>query len=129
MTITDKKAVAILKRIADEELYESVDAYPEAERDERTDMEFIADEISYYVSCYNEDGHDWKDDLDEAKELLRETNRGKFIPLDPRTMKPKHGYWPSDIESAKYRIATYRRFVNALRGLQKAGFYGRWYTV
>lgn len=129
MNITDKKALKILKRASSSLLDEFVEEYPEKERDGRSDLEFIADEISYHISCYNEDGHVWKDDLEEAREKLRETKNGKFIPLDAKTMKPKHGYWPSDIDIAKSTVNEYKRLVRLLKELQNEGIYGWWYTV
>lgn len=129
MKITDKKALRILKRAASYELDEQIENYPDKERDGRTDLEFIADEISYQVSCYNEDGHVWKDDLEEAREKLRETKNGKIQILDSRTLKPKYGYWPSDIENAKSIVNEYKRLRSLLKELQNDGFYGRWYTV
>lgn len=129
MKITDTKALQIIKRCGSSILEEFIDEYPDNERDGRTDLDFIADEISYHVSCYNEDGHTWKDDLDECRELLRETNNGKTIPIDPVTFKPRRGYWPSDIEIAKNTVAEYKRLVRQLKNLQKLGYYGRWYIV
>lgn len=129
MKITDPKALQIIKRASSSLLEEFIDEYPEDERDGRSDLDFIADEISYQVSCYNEDGHVWKDDLEEAREKLRETKNGKFTPIDTRTMNPKYGYWPSDIMNAMDIVNEYKRLVRQLKNLQKMGYYGHWYTV
>ena len=129
MNITDEKAKQILKKVDSLILMEAIDEYPENERDGRTDLEFIADEISYQISCFNEDGHDWKDDLADARRKLRETKNGKFIPIDPTTFKPKYGYYYSDIMNAKALVAEYKRLVNALKKLQKSDIYGFWYTA
>lgn len=129
MQITDPKAKQILKRIDSSILMETIEGYPDDERDERSDLEFVADEISYQVSCFNEDGHVWKDDLDEAKQKLRETKNGKVIPIDPTTFKPRYGYYPSQIDNARNTVNEYKRLVNALKKMQKDGFYGKWYIV
>lgn len=129
MKITDSKALQIIKRASSSLLEEFIEEYPENERDGRSDLEFIADEISYHVSCYNEDGHVWKDDLKEAREKLKRTQNGKIQLLDVKTLQPKYGYWPSDIENAKNIVAEYNRLVRQLKNLQKMGYYGFWYTA
>jgi len=104
-----------------------VDNYPDDEREGRSDIQFFADELSYAISNYNENGHCWHDDLIESRELLRETKNGKVIPLDPKTLKPCRGYRPSDIDIAKSVVNEYRRMVYRYDQLKKAGVYGRWY--
>ena len=126
MTLTDKKAISIYKRLKMSELVESIDEYPENERDGRDDLQFLVDEISYFRSCYEEDGHCFKESLDDARELLRETRNGKKIPLDPRTLKPKYGYYPSDIEIAKSTIAEYKQLQYYENQLKEKGYFGKW---
>lgn len=46
MNITDKTVLSELKRIRCGELNESIDGYPEDERDGRSDMQVFADELS-----------------------------------------------------------------------------------
>lgn len=126
MTLTDQKAINIYKRLKMSELVESIDAYPENERDGRSDLQFLADEISYFKSCYEEDGHSFKESLDLAKELLRETKNGRVIFLDPRTLKPKYGYYPSDIESANNTISEYKQLQYYKKRLNDMGYHGKW---
>ena len=126
MKITDKNVKKWLKAIDSGELYEMVESYPEDELDGRTEIQLFTDELSYAISMYEEDGCVWKDDLEDARELLRETKNGKVIPLDPRTLKPRRGYWPSDIESAKHTVNEYRRMRYRYQKLNEAGYYGRW---
>ena len=126
MILTDKKAISIYKRLKMAELVESIDDYPEDERDGRDDLQFLADEISYFRSCYEEDGHTFCESLEQARELLRETRNGKNIPLDPRTLKPKYGYYPSDIDSAKSIIAEYKQLQYYENHLKQTGYFGKW---
>lgn len=95
--------------------------------DGRTEMQVFADELSYCISCYNEDGHCWHDDLVQARELLRETKNGTKIPLDSRTLKPKQGYRPYDIDTAKRIVEEYKRMVYRYNQLKRAGVYGKWW--
>lgn len=129
MKLTDKNVIRMLKKVRSYQLEESVEQYPDNERDGRTDMEFFADELSYHVSCYCEDGHVWKEDLDEARAKLRETKNGKVIPLNKRTLKPLYGYYPSDIQIARDTINEFNRLVRLLKKLQSMGEYGKWYTA
>lgn len=126
MNLTDKQAIKIYKRLKMSELVESIDSYPENERDGRSDMQFLADEISYFRSCYEEEGHAFKDDLEDAISLLTETKNGKIVKINPKTLKPMRGYWPSDIEVAKSIYAEYRQLVYYCARLKDLGYCGKW---
>lgn len=126
MKLTDQKAINIYKRLKTSELIESIDDYPEDERDGRNDLQFLVDEISYFRSNFEEDGHVLKEDLDLSKRLLRKTKNGTIIPLDPGTLKPKRGYYPSDIENAKSTIAEYKQLQYYEKRLNDMGYFGKW---
>lgn len=126
MKITDKVALAELKKVNSGLLYDTVRDYPEDERDGRSDLEFLADEVSWHLSCYNEEGHNWHDDLVEAREILKETKNGKVIPLFTDTLKPVYSPWK--IDRAKEQIKEYRRLVNCMKRLNAKGYYGRWWN-
>lgn len=128
MKLTDEIAIKMLKKVNSSILEEQVWYYPDNERDGRTDLEFLMDEVSYNYSCYLEDGHVWKDDYEDAKRLLRETKYGKTIPLDTRTMNPRNGYWPSDIQCAKDTVNEVARIKRLGERLQRMGYYGHWHT-
>lgn len=126
MKLTDQKAINIYKRLKMIELIESIDDYPENERDGRSDLQFLVDEISYFRSNFEEDGHVLKEDLDHARRLLRKTKNGTVISVDPVTFKPKRGYWPSDIETAKSTIAEYKQLQYYEKRLNAMGYFGKW---
>lgn len=126
MIFTDKKAISIFKRLKMAELIDSIKEYPEDERDGRNDLQFLADEISYFKSCYEEDGHVYYDSLTQARELLRKTKNGKILPIDPRTMKYKRGYYPVDIEIAKSIISEYNQLGYYKKRLLDIGYTGKW---
>lgn len=128
MKLKDQQAIKLLKKVRSNELEEMIDTYPEDEIDGRTDLEMLMNELSYYYSCYFEDGHCFKDDLDESKRKLRETKNGKVIPLNPKTLKPQYGYWPSDIQSCKDLLNEVARLKRLGEKLQTMGYYGRWWT-
>lgn len=128
MKLTDKTALALLKRVRSYELEEDIEGYPENERDGRTDLEMLADEVGYLFSMYSEDGCLHKDDLAEAKAKLRRTNHGKFIPIDPKTMKPLRGFWESDIQTAKDLVNEVNRLKRLGTKLQGMGYYSCWWT-
>lgn len=124
MNITDKKVLTELKRVRCWELWESVSEYPEDERDGRTDMQFLADEVSYILSCYDEGGNVFCDDLEWAKEVLKETKNGKVIPMWQESLIPK--YSRRDIEMARNSINDYKRLKNCMKRLNASGYYGKW---
>lgn len=119
MILTNPEVLKALHKVACEELYESIEYYPEDERDGRDDWQMLADEAGYILSCYEEDGHCFKDDLEWAREKLRETKHGKIIPLDPQTFKPLRGYYPSDIDSAESVVKEYNALKRLIRQCQK----------
>lgn len=124
MKITDKNVKKWLKAIGSEELEEMLETYPEDELDGRTEIQLFTDELSYAISCYEEDGHVWKDDLEESREILRDTKNGKIMPY---TYDFRPIYRKSDIESAKRTVNEYRRMKYRYQKLNEAGYYGRWY--
>lgn len=129
MKITDEWVKKELSRMCDQYLIDDIDEYPDDERDGRSDVEFFADEVSYMVSLYHEDEHDWNYDLKEARQLLRETKNGKVIPISASTFKPKPGYEPHRVEWAKSVVREYGVLERELKKLQKMGYYGEWYQI
>lgn len=127
MTITDKNVIKWLKAIGCCALYEMIEYITDAEIDNRSDIQVFADELSYCISNYNEEGHLWQEVLQQARELMRETKNGKVIPLDHRTLKPKNGYRPEDITIAKDTINEYKRMLYRYNKLRQMGIYGKWY--
>ena len=124
MQITDKEAIKEMKRARSFELDESVYSYPDDERDGRSDIQIVADECSWILSCFTEGGHALCDDLERAREILRETKNGKTIPLWASTLKPK--YRQSEIQCARDAINEYRRLQSLMKRLNGKGIYGKW---
>ena len=124
MKFTDKDALNEMKKIRSGELYEWISEYPENERDGRSDMQVLADELSYMISCFEENGHGMHDDLEWAREVLRDTKNGKVMPLWGKSLRPM--YRPSDITNAKDLINEVRRLKNGMKRIQDKGFIGAW---
>ena len=124
MKFTDKDALNEMKKIRSGELYEWISEYPENERDGRSDMQVLADELSYMISCFEENGHGMHDDLEWAWEVLRDTKNGKVMPLWGKSLQPM--YRPSDITNAKDLINEVRRLKNGMKRIQDKGFIGAW---
>lgn len=127
MKFTDERAINLLKKVRSTTLEDDILTYPESERDDRTDLDFLADEVSYIYSCHFEDGHCYKDDLEYAKEKLRETEYGKIRRLDPDTMQPMCGYWDSDIQGYKDIVNEVARLKRLGARLQRMGYFGKWW--
>lgn len=80
MKITDKVVIRELNIVRSLDLEESISNYPERERDGRSDMQFLADEVSYRISLYKEETAT-AEEYEEAQRFLRETSRNdEFSP-------------------------------------------------
>lgn len=125
MKITDSAVLKELKRVRSFELEESIASYPDNERDGRSDMQVLADECSWILSNYAEDGHVLHDDLEEAKEIIRKTKNGKVMVLWKDSLKP---VWSkSRIETARASINEFKRLQNLLKRLNANGYHGQWF--
>lgn len=124
MKITDEYVIKELKRVRSFDLEESIETYPEDERDDRSDLQFLADEVSWLLNNYQEDGHVLCDSLEESKEILRETKNGKAIPLWASTLKPK--WRQSDIQMSRDIINEHRRLKNLMKRLNALNVWGKW---
>ncbi len=124
MTITDKEVLKELDRVRSYDLREDLNTYPEDERDGRSDMQMLADEVSYILSCYMEDGNFLGDSLRESKEILKETKNGKVIPLWKTTLTPI--YRQDQIQMSRNIINEHRRLQNLYKRLNDKGFNGKW---
>lgn len=124
MKITDEAILKELKRVRSYELNESVESYPDDERDGRTDEQVVADELSYILSGFNEEGNALYDDLTESRRILRETKNGKVMPLYQSTLTPL--YSKSRIQSCKACVNEYNRLKSFMKRLNERGIYGKW---
>lgn len=127
MKLTDETAIKLLKKVDAPCLEERIESYPDDEREGRSDMQMLADELSYYYSLFMDDDCIWYEDLKDARAKLRKTNNGKRIPLDPSTFKPKYGYWPSDIRDARNLVNEVARVKRLGKKLQSMDYYGDYY--
>ena len=124
MKITDKQVLKELKRVRSFELDESIENYPDDERDGRSDEQVLADELSWILSNFTEDGHVLCEDLTESKRILRETKNGKVVPLWQSTLKPV--YSKSRIQSCRDCVNEYNRLKNCMKRLNAKGIFGKW---
>lgn len=107
MKLTDANVKKILKKVRSYELEERISDYPENERDGRSDMEMLKNELDWYIDNLEEDGCLSHEALEEAREILRKTQYGKTIPLNRYTLKP--AWKASDIQEAKDFVNEYSR--------------------
>lgn len=117
MTITDKRALKIVKSIKCYEAKESIESYPEEERDGKTDLDIVLDELEYFVYMFEEVDGTYKEDLDESREILRKTQNGKTIPISLTTFKPIYSEWR--IKSAKNTVSEYRQLKRLVSKLKE----------
>lgn len=125
MNITDKQVQKWIDKLSDYTLEESIRTLPEEEREGRSDIQIFADELSYELSKYHEDGWEQKEDLEEARRILRETENGKANPIDFETFRLK--YTKLEILQAKEEVRRERSLAYRLKKLNEMGIYGAWY--
>lgn len=125
MEFTDKTAIKLLKKLNSWDLWDMVCEYPESERDDRSDMQMLADEAGYLLSLFEENGTAHYDDLKECRYILNRTKYGKSMPLYFPSMKPM--YKPSDIQVAKDVVNEYKRLKRFVKRMEERGYYSKWY--
>lgn len=109
MKIQDEKVSKLLERLDFPEITESIFSFPDLEKDGRTDMEIFIEEVKYFYEMFSEDTV-FKDDLDDAKEILYKTKYGKQIPLNPNSLKPLY---------SENRILQAKNCLNEFKRLQR----------
>lgn len=84
------------------------------------EAEWVEREAQWIIEDYTEDGHALHDELKHARWLLKRTDNGKRIPIDPMNgFRPMEGFTPQDIESARHTVAEYksvRAFAKKMKG-------------
>ena len=111
MIITDQKAQREIRVVNFFRLTEDIQNYPEDERDGRSDLQFLADEESYLLSCFEEDGHTLQLDLEEAYDVYRHSDEHR----------------ESELKWAHDTIKAYRRLCHSYARLKDLGYKGKWY--
>lgn len=122
MVLTDKKAVAMLKKARLYDVEEALDEFPEDEREGRNDFQMLADEAGYIYSMYGEDTT-YTEELQWARMVLRDTEYGKVIPVD---MQFRPLYRANEVQLAKNYVNEYNRLVRFCKRLEKMGYYSQW---
>lgn len=112
MKLTDKTAIKILRRAKSSDLEDHIRSYPEDEIDGKTDIEILRDEIEYLVDMYEEDGTIYSGDLQEAREILRDTNNGK---TNRFTQDFDLMYTDWDIKRSRNTVNEYKRLKRLLK--------------
>ena len=118
MKLTDKEAKRQLKIAKSTELDERVFTFPENERDGKSDIEILRDEAEYLLELFEEGGTIFSDDLEYARDILRETKNGKEFPMLPDG-RIHPSYTPMKVQNAKEIINEYRRIKNLVARLRK----------
>lgn len=128
MILKDKDAKRWLRIANCNELSESVESFPEDEREGRSDLQILADEVSYRLSLYVGGGTCTGEAYEEAVEFLNEVKGGK-IPCW-NTIPPTPKYTSIQLElkinDAKAVVNEYNRLKSLMRRLNERGYYGRW---
>lgn len=110
MKLTDAEAIKALKKVRCYDLEERISDYPEEERDGRTDWEMIANEAGWLLDSFHDDSCANYEALEEAKQVLRETNYGKVY----------HGLLTSvELTTWQFKVKDAKDFVNMVNRLTR----------
>ena len=121
MKITDKEVKKLLKQANSSDLSENVRTYPEDEVDDQTEMEIFLNELGYLLMMYEEGGTIYSEDLEEAREFIRETKNGKVIPCW-HTIPPVPKYTETQLEIGLQRARnTVNEYNRLMRMAKKLG--------
>ena len=120
MKFSDKDAKKMLQNVRSFDLEDDIANYPENERDGRSDLQILADEVSYLISLYSEETTT-AEEYKAAKCFLKETKNGTVMPFYD-TIPPKPKYSPLGLENkaknAKAVVNEYRRLCSLKNGLR-----------
>lgn len=123
MKIKDKEAEAMIRRSRVYQVAKRIDEYPETDVGSRSDLQILADETSYVVSCYNDSFSSLGEEYRMARRILQETRNGTRI-IFLNTGSPM--YKPSAIQGAKDIRNEYIRTTRLMASLNQMGIRGRW---
>lgn len=107
MRFVDEEAKRYLKSVRSARLEELIEETDELDKEDRSDLEVLYDEVNYLVGLYLEDGTVPRDEYLEAKKIVRKTENGKVMPLNPNSLKPR--YSEQQVEDAKELVNEVRR--------------------
>ena len=116
MKLIDKVALDLLEKANSTELDCAIYDMTEEDREGRTDLQVLADEVDWILYGFTEDDGCCRFyDLKEARSKLRRTENGKVIPISSETFRPLPGYRPDEINDARDLVNE----INRLKRLQK----------
>lgn len=119
--LTDPEAIKALRKVRIYDLEQMIDDYPEDEVDGRTDWEMIANEASWLLDGFREDGHANREALEEAKDLIRQTQNGKVFPGLLTSIQLQS--WRLRVQDARDLINMVNRLERFVKKLKSMGLY------
>lgn len=117
MNITDKQVKHQLKLANISELTELVENYPDDEIDGRSELDILKNEAYYLYDMFNECGTVFYDDLNWAREMIKETKNGTVFHglLDSRQL----ALAKIEVDKANNTLNEYKRLCNLIKRLKK----------
>lgn len=107
MRFVDEEAKRYLASVRSARLEELIEETDKLDKEDRSDLEILYDEVNYLVELYMEDGTAPREEYLKAKEIVRKTENGKVMPLNPISLKPR--YSKQQVEDAKELVNEVRR--------------------
>lgn len=125
MILKDKDAKRWLKICDCPALSESVESFPEEERDGKSDLQILADEVGYRLDLYTEEGNWVEEEYKEAVEFLKDFKRGKIPCWNTLPPIPKYTLAQLEVKAsdAKAVVNEYKRLKSLMKRLSERGYY------
>ena len=121
MKLTDKEAIKALKKAKILDLEDMIADFPEDERDGRSDWQMIANEAGWLLDGFRSDDHANYEALEEAKDLIRQTQNGKVFPGLPTSIQLQS--WRLRVQDARDLINMVNRLERFVKKLKGMGLY------
>ena len=121
MKLTDKEAIKALKKAKILDLEDMIADFPEDERDGRSDWQMIANEAGWLLDGFRSDDHANYEALEEAKDLIRQTQNGKVFPGLLTSIQLQG--WRVKVQNARDLINMVKRLERFVTYLKGKGYY------
>lgn len=107
MKFIDEEAKTYLQKARSARLDEQIKEIDELDREGRSDLKILYDEVNYLVDLYMDDDTVPREEYLDAKKIMRETENGKCMPFNPITFKAR--YSSRQVSDAKALVNEVRR--------------------
>jgi hypothetical protein len=115
--ITDKYVLKTLREVNSPLVNSNIFSLEEYDRDEKSDLLILVEELDYALDLYNTEGTMSNDHLKLAQNIYDRTNGFTTMPVDPNTFQAV--YTKAQLSAAEMVLQEVQRINDALRKARK----------